>query len=219
VSPAATARVSGSAATGAAALLRPVPRTSPLRLVPQRRSSAARAPFVAAVVGLLAVGLLGLLALNTALAQDAFRLHTLDKGGKVLTDRQQVLERQVEALRAPAGLAGRAAGLGMVPGGPPAFLRLSDGAVLGSPSAGKASPSPAASPAAAAGPAKAAGKPAAAGAATRPPAHKAAAAKPAATKPAATKPAAPKRAAGQPHATRPPARQAVPTPQATGGTR
>ena len=214
MSPAAAARVSGSAATGAAALLRPVPRTSPLRLVPQRRSSAARAPFVAAVIGLLAIGLLGLLALNTALAQDAFRLHTLDKGGTMLTDRQQVLERQVEALRAPAGLAGRAADLGMVPGGPPAFLRLSDGAVLGSPSAGKASPSPAASPAAAAGPAKAAGKPAAAGAATRPAAHKAAAAKP-----AATKPAAPKRAAGQPHATRPPARKAVPAPQATGGTR
>ncbi|HVE63244.1 MAG TPA: hypothetical protein VNB94_05535, partial [Mycobacteriales bacterium] len=39
----------------------------------------------------------------------------------------------VAALEAPERLAARAAELGLVPAGPPAFLRLSDGAVLGAP--------------------------------------------------------------------------------------
>ena len=120
---------------------RPAPRASsprlpPLSLVPARRpvvarGALARTPFVVLVVGLLAAGLLGLLALNTALAQDAFALHTLKEDSRALADREQVLQREVEALRAPEALATRAAALGMVPAGPPAFLRLSDGAVLG----------------------------------------------------------------------------------------
>lgn len=108
-------------ATGAAAL----------RLVPARRSSAPRAPFVTMVVLLLAGGLLGLLALNTVLAQDAFTRHTLVKEQKALADREQSLEREVETLRTPRNLAARARELGMVQGSTPAFLRLPDGAVLG----------------------------------------------------------------------------------------
>lgn len=104
---------------------------SVLRLVPQRRSRAPRAPFLTMVVLLLAGGLLGLLALNTVLAQDAFRLHALVKEHKALVDREQTLEREVETLRTPRNLAARARELGMVQGGPPAFLRLPDGAVLG----------------------------------------------------------------------------------------
>ena len=116
---------------------RPKPRRRPpLALVPPRRPAPAtavlgRTPFVALVVSLLAAGLLGLLVLNTALAQDAFRLHTLKQEARALEDREQVLQREVEALRAPQELAARATALGMVPAGPPAFLRLSDGKVLG----------------------------------------------------------------------------------------
>jgi len=111
----------------------PVPagRTRALRLVPQRRSSAARAPFVAFVVVLLVSGLLGLLMLNTMVAQDAFGLHDLTVQGKSLDDREQALSRQVQTLQAPTSLSQRATALGMVPGGPPMFLRLADGAVLG----------------------------------------------------------------------------------------
>jgi hypothetical protein len=99
--------------------------------VTARRSSAARAPFVAAVVVILAAGLLGLLLLNTVLAQDAFRLHALQLQGHVLADQEQSLQREVEALQSPQSLAARATAMGMVPGGPRAFLRLSDGKVLG----------------------------------------------------------------------------------------
>jgi hypothetical protein len=102
-----------------------------LRLVPDVRAGAPRAPFITLMVVLLAGGLLGLLGLNTVLAQDAFRLHALTVEGRALADREQVLEREVETLRTPRNLAARARELGMVPTGSPAFLRLEDGAVLG----------------------------------------------------------------------------------------
>ncbi|MCW2598368.1 MAG: hypothetical protein JWM02_197 [Frankiales bacterium] len=121
----------------------PVPkRSSSLRLVPQRRSSAARAPFLVVVVTLLVGGLLGLLLLNTLVAQDSFTLHDLGKQATSLSRQEQELARQVQALQAPAALASRATALGMVPGGPPAFLRLSDGKVLGQPTAGVAPVAP-----------------------------------------------------------------------------
>jgi len=107
-------------------------RTASLRLVAHRRSQAARTPFVATVVLLLLTGLLGLLLLNTVLAQDAFRLHALQVDGRALADREQELQRNVADLQSPRSLAARATSLGMVPGGPPAFLRLADGKVLGS---------------------------------------------------------------------------------------
>jgi hypothetical protein len=131
----------GAARTLTLPLRSPVPKpapkkASPLRLVPQRRSSAAKAPFVVAVVALLAGGLLGLLLLNTLVAQDSFALHDLGKQARALQQQEQDLARQVQALQAPGQLANRATSLGMVPGGPPAFLRLSDGKVLGQPTAG-----------------------------------------------------------------------------------
>ena len=123
------ARPATKAATGPA---------SYLRLVVTRRSSAARTPFVVVVVGILAAGLLGLLLLNTALAQDAFRLHALQVQGRIIADQEQGLQREVERMQSPQALAAQATALGMVPGGPPAFLRLSDGKVLGAALPGQA---------------------------------------------------------------------------------
>ncbi|MCA1710107.1 MAG: hypothetical protein LC789_00095 [Actinobacteria bacterium] len=127
----------------AATLARALPRSGSakpayLRLVAARRSSAARTPFVVVVVLILLGGLLGLLALNTVLAQDAFTLHALQVQSRQLADREQALQREVADLQSPRSLAARATALGMVPGGPPAFLRLSDGKVLGAPVAGTA---------------------------------------------------------------------------------
>lgn len=108
-------------------------RRAVLTVVPAREPAGSRAPFAFAVVALLVIGLIGLLVLNTVLGKDAFRLHALQIEGRQLADREQALTREVEALRAPAALASKAAALGMVQAGPPAFLRLPDGAVLGSP--------------------------------------------------------------------------------------
>jgi hypothetical protein len=81
------------------------------------------------------------------LAQDAFRLHALQVQSRVLADQEQALQREVEQLQSPQSLASRATAQGMVPGGPPAFLRLSDGKVLGAAVPG-AAPVVAAKPAA-----------------------------------------------------------------------
>jgi hypothetical protein len=113
-------------------------RTSPLRLVPPRRSSASKAPFAIVLVVLLGGGLLGLLLLNTLVAQQSFAIHDLSAKDKALAQQEQDLSRQVQGLQAPASLAARATALKMVPSGPPAFLRLTDGKVLGSPQAGVA---------------------------------------------------------------------------------
>lgn len=106
-----------------------------LRLVPAGRLVAPRAPFAVLVLMLLAGALFTALLVNTQLAQDAFRLSALTKRGTALDQREEVLQRYVEAGEAPTELARRAADLGMVPYRNPLFLRLPDGAVLGAPSA------------------------------------------------------------------------------------
>lgn len=119
-------------------------RSSPLRLVPQRRSNAAKTPFLVVVVTILVGGLLGLLLLNTLVAQDSFALHDLASQARELEQREQDLGKQVQAHQAPAALAARAAALGMFPGGPPAFLQLPSGKVLGQAMPGVAPVAPAA---------------------------------------------------------------------------
>lgn len=109
-----------------------VPRRRALLSVVPVREPQPRAPFAFAIVALMVTGLIGLLVLNTVLGKDAFRLYALQVEGRKLADAEQVLTREVEALRAPSALAEKAAAMGMVQAGPPAFLRLPDGAVLGS---------------------------------------------------------------------------------------
>jgi hypothetical protein len=135
---AATARSTRPAVRPAA---RPTARSAAyLRLVATRRSSAARAPFVAVVVAILAVGLLLLLLLNTVLAQDAFRLHALQVQGRQLADQEQGLQRDVERMQSPNSLVDRAQAMGLVPAGPPVFLTLPDGKVSGVAVPGQAPP-------------------------------------------------------------------------------
>ncbi|MEU8791753.1 hypothetical protein [Streptomyces sp. NPDC048643] len=102
------------------------------RLLPAGAGQAARTPFVLLVVLLLGGGLIGLLVLNSALSEGAFRLDDLQKDTKSLTDEEQALQRDVDAYSAPDALQRRARELGMVPGGDPAFLNP-DGTVLGVP--------------------------------------------------------------------------------------
>jgi hypothetical protein len=87
--------------------------------------------FAAACMLLLIGGLFGLLMLNTAMAEGSFTLNNLQKTSGELTDTQDALTQAIDAQRSPANLAARAAKLGMVPAGSAAFLRLSDGKVLG----------------------------------------------------------------------------------------
>jgi hypothetical protein len=154
---ASTAGAAGArAVAGTAAEPRPGsrPRTPRgLRLVPPVRRPAPRAPFVVLLGSLLAAGLGGLLYLHTALAEDSFRLHDLMTRSAVLADREQALEQEVALEASPTRLAERAEALGMVRSPNPAFIRLSDGAILGKPKPGVAPPPPPApSPSASASP-------------------------------------------------------------------
>jgi len=89
---------------------------------------------------LLAAGLIGLLLLNTALAQGSFTLHDLRATSDQLTDTQDSLTQSLEGSESPANLAAKAASMGMVPAQSVAFLRLSDGRIIGVAKPAKAPP-------------------------------------------------------------------------------
>lgn len=91
------------------------------------------ARLVSLCVGLLTLGLIVVLLLNTAMASGAFTLQSLQGRSHELTDQQEVLQASVEHSRSPSELAAKALALGMVPAGSAAFVRLSDGAILGVP--------------------------------------------------------------------------------------
>ncbi|MGL5816551.1 MAG: hypothetical protein ACRCYR_03240 [Phycicoccus sp.] len=80
---------------------------------------------------LLLGGTLGVLVLNTAMAKGAYTMRDLGRQSDELADTQDALGQSVQAVSGPGPLARRARELGMVPAGSAAFLRLSDGAVLG----------------------------------------------------------------------------------------
>lgn len=123
--------------TAARPLHRSAPRTTPrtarprpLRVVRQQPQHGQPA-FVAACLALLVVGLLGVLMLNTAMAKGSFVLGDLQDTSNELADAEDELSHAINAQSASAVLAQRALDLGMVPSTSAAFLRLSDGKVLG----------------------------------------------------------------------------------------
>jgi len=119
---------------------RPTQPRPRLTVVPPVRAPVPRAPFVLVVSGLLTGGLVGLLFLHTAIAEDSFRLHDLTARSVVLADRAQALEQEIAMAAAPQRLAVRATALGMVRSENPVFIRTSDGRILGKPKPGVAPP-------------------------------------------------------------------------------
>ena len=87
--------------------------------------------FVAACLALLVAGLIGVLMLNTAMAKGSFVLGDLQDTSNELADAEEALSHAIDAQSAPSVLAQRALDMGMVPSETAAFLRLSDGKVLG----------------------------------------------------------------------------------------
>ena len=121
----ATARVASRAPA------RRVAPPQPLRVVPAAVGHPGNGVFAALCMTLLCAGLVGLLMLNTAMAEGSFTLHNLQSTSGELADTQDALTQAIDAQRSPAHLATRATRLGMVPADSAAFLRLSDGKVLG----------------------------------------------------------------------------------------
>jgi hypothetical protein len=123
-------RSAGGASPGGAPRGARAPRPT-LRVVRAPAAERGRTAFVVACLLLLVGGLLALLMINTALAQGSFTIHDLQARSDELGDREQALRQDIDVQAAPARLAARAKALGMVPSQSPAFLRLSDGKLLG----------------------------------------------------------------------------------------
>jgi hypothetical protein len=108
-----------------------------LTVVPPRRSlgrtQAARTPFAVLVLLMLAGGVVGLLMFNTNMQQASFKATALQSRVDMLTAKEQSLNLELDQLRDPQNLAASAKKLGMVAPAQPAFVRLSDGRVLGTP--------------------------------------------------------------------------------------
>jgi len=98
-------------------------------------------PFALLVLGVLGVGLVMLLMLNTAMDDNSVKIQQAQQQQAALTDREQQLSQQLGGLSAPSSLASEAVALGLVPNPQPVFLNPTTGAVLGT-----ASPAPTPSP-------------------------------------------------------------------------
>ncbi|TCB97940.1 hypothetical protein E0H26_10095 [Micromonospora zingiberis] len=128
--------------TQGSAALRPVERagTEPqrtesprLRVAPPPPVRVPRAPFAALVVVLVVGGVLGILAVNTKINENAFRLLELQQQQAKLDVEQQQLTKQIAEAEAPGNLAAQARKLGLVESGEPALIRLPDGKLLSVP--------------------------------------------------------------------------------------
>ncbi len=104
---------------------------SPLQVVTGRAGEASRGGFVVLCLLVLLLGSLSILLLNTSRAKGVFELRDLQARSDVLTDNEEALAHSISGRAAPGALAQRARSLGMVPNDSAAFLRLSDGRILG----------------------------------------------------------------------------------------
>lgn len=120
---------------------RAVPTRPALRVVTTPPRVAGRAPFVVLCSVLMTLGLMALLALNLSLAGGSYALHDISARAEVLRAQQSELEEKLALQQTPAKLAARATELGMVASGTPAYLRLTDGAIIG-----EATPAPTPTP-------------------------------------------------------------------------
>jgi len=100
-----------------------------LRLVPDIKEGtvAADRTFGIFLGAIFTAGLLALLVINTALAQDAFVLKDLKQQAQVLTDQREAILREVARKSSPDQLSQSAAQLGMVASTNPRFLDMSAG--------------------------------------------------------------------------------------------
>lgn len=100
-------------------------------VAPLQPERASRGTFVLLLVGVLGLALLGMLVINTSLAQGSFAVQTLKGQHQALLEQEQALLEEVAAAGAPIGLEYRARQLGMVASQTPVFITVPDGRVLG----------------------------------------------------------------------------------------
>ncbi|MEV0426747.1 hypothetical protein [Micromonospora sp. NPDC050495] len=133
--------------TQGSAALRPAERTRPagapaprLRVAPPPPVRVPRAPFVGLILVLVVGGVLGILAVNTKINENAFKLEKLQQQQAKLDVDQQQLEKEIADQKAPGNLTANARKLGLVESDDPAYIRLPDGKTIGIPHPAEGAP-------------------------------------------------------------------------------
>lgn len=104
-----------------------------LVLVPPLRSTVSTVGFALIVMALVALGMGLVMVVTTSVAAQSRELSALRTEATQLEYTEAALTTQLQNTSSSASLALRASDLGMVPNRYPAFIRLSDGAILGDP--------------------------------------------------------------------------------------
>lgn len=108
-------------------------RRASLRLVPQTRSRMSTRLFLMGLLLVTALGMGGLVVMNTTIQSQAAQLDELQQRATDLSYQQDLLSSQVHTLRSTVSLQQRAHDLGMRPNPHPAFITLADGKIVGKP--------------------------------------------------------------------------------------
>lgn len=104
-----------------------------LTLVPPVRSTVSTMGFALIVMVLVALGMGVVMVVTTSVAAQSRELSSLRTEATELEYTAAALTTELQSTSSSASLAMRASDLGMVPNRYPAFIRLSDGAILGDP--------------------------------------------------------------------------------------
>ncbi|SKA99155.1 hypothetical protein SAMN06295879_2695 [Agreia bicolorata] len=116
--------------------LRPAPDSMP------RQRQRPRIVYAAVAIGGIAIIALAQLLLSIGLSDGAYQVSAQQATLKDLSRTNQALSEQLTAFSSPQNLVQNAQALGMVANGNTVYLRLSDGAVLGSPAPADAANAP-----------------------------------------------------------------------------
>ncbi|WP_285116336.1 hypothetical protein [Leifsonia sp. fls2-241-R2A-40a] len=111
------------------------PTRTHLEVVPTRsqRRARPRALYAGVAVATLLAVVVAQLLLSIGISQGAYQLQTLESKQTQLQRSYQSVSEDLNRVSSPQNLAANANALGMVSNSSPAYLRLSDGAVLGAP--------------------------------------------------------------------------------------
>jgi len=113
-------------------IVQPIADAVPLRM-PQGQATTKRFAWI--LITFASLGMLALLFVHIKSSEAAFQKQQLQIELSNLVSQQQGLERIVISTESPENLVKAAYRMGMVPAGSPAFIRLSDRKVLGTPMA------------------------------------------------------------------------------------
>lgn len=106
---------------------------TPLRLLPTHRPTLSTVGFGLLITMLVVAGLAGVMVVSTSVSAQSRELAGLRKEHTELGYTVAALTTELQSRSSTGSLVLRATQLGMVPNTHPAFIRLSDGAILGDP--------------------------------------------------------------------------------------